>query len=419
MDKDRINKIHVFLSIFFLLFASIASYYLIKQSQNLINLQNNLPAEESFEEVLVEEKEEKISIKIEDGDTFSKLLEEAGLNLSLINKIYEASFELYDLAKIKTGYNLDLYLDSHSKEFKSLYYRISNEEELEIECQSLDNSYTCQAERRAIPYEIRIVKKGGRLESSLYLDALAAGIDERAIIEFAKALDWSIDFASDPRLNDEFKLIYEERYLDGKYQLPGTVLAGEYINDGKSFKVFYFKESEDNEGYFDEYANSVQKIFLKAPLEFKYISSGFTTGLRYIEAFNIATGHRAIDYAASLGTPIRSVGDGTVVLASYNGSYGNMIKIRHNATYQTNYGHMSKFAVKLGDKVKQGDIIGYVGSTGLSTGPHLHYEMEKHGIKINPLLEVLPPGKSILEENKELYFQEIEIYKNELKQMNF
>jgi len=153
------------------------------------------------------------------------------------------------------------------------------------------------------------------------------------------------------------KFIHEDRYLDGEYIMPGKILAGQYINDGEKYEIYYFEEDKDNSGYFDQDGNSVQKMFLKAPLAFKYISSPFTTGPRYIEAFNVSTGHRAIDYAANYGTPIKAVGDGTITFAAWNGPYGNMVKIRHNGTYNTNYGHMSKFAVKRGQKVKQGQII--------------------------------------------------------------
>ena len=153
---------------------------------------------------------------------------------------------------------------------------------------------------------------------------------------------------------------------------------------------------------------------MKAPVEFKYISSGFTTGRRYVEAFNVSTGHRAIDYAATAGTPIRSVGDGTVSFSGWNGAYGNMVKVHHNGTYSTNYGHMSKIAVRNGTKVKQGDIIGYVGSTGFSTGPHLHYEMVKNGVKINPLNEVLPPGEALTGESLIKFQEQLKLLKEEL-----
>ncbi len=278
-----------------------------------------------------------------------------------------------------------------------------------------DKSFIAQL--RPIAYDVEVVHKEAKISDSLYLSALEVGMDEKAIIALAEAFQWSIDFAMDPRVGDTFKVIYEERYLQGEYVRPGKILAARYVNDGTAYELYYFHETDNNEGYFDEEGNSVQKMFLKAPVAFKYISSGFTTGLRYVEAFNVSTGHRAIDYAAPSGTPIRSVGDGTVTFAGWNGPYGYMVSVRHNGTYSTNYAHMSKMAVKKGAKVKQGDVIGYVGSTGFSTGPHLHYEMVRNGIKINPLTEVLPPGQAIGAENKERFLQSITDWQTELRQM--
>jgi murein DD-endopeptidase MepM/ murein hydrolase activator NlpD len=198
--------------------------------------------------------------------------------------------------------------------------------------------------------------------------------------------------------------------------MPGRILAGRYINDGEPYDVYYFEESEENSGFFDDQGNSVQKIFLKAPVAFKYISSGYTTGARYIAEFRTYTSsHMAIDYAAAIGTPVRSVGDGTVIYAGWNSQgYGNYISVRHNGTYTTNYAHLSKIYVGYGQKVTQGETIGAVGSTGFSTGPHLHYEMVKNGVKVNPLREVLPPGKPIKEENQERFFTEIKKWQGEL-----
>ncbi|NCN25219.1 peptidase M23 [Candidatus Falkowbacteria bacterium CG10_big_fil_rev_8_21_14_0_10_37_14] len=342
-------------------------------------------------------------IEIVNGSTYGELMSGVGISADLANQIYKTATDKYDLVKIKVGHNLEITFDKNTDQFKQLVYKIDSEDELAV----YQNS-ELTAEIRPIPYEVKIVTKGGVVESSMYEAALKNNIDERAIIALADVFQWTIDFALDPRVNDGFKFVYEERYLNGEYQMPGRVLAGEYVNAGQKYQVYYFEEDKDNVGYFDENGNSVQKMFLKAPVSFRYISSGFTTGARYIEAFNISTGHRAVDYAAKSGTPIRSVGDGTVIMASRNGSYGNMVKVRHNGTYQTNYGHMSKFAVKQGNKVKQGDIIGYVGSTGLSTGPHLHYEMEKNGVKINPLLEIQPPGRAIKKENKPRFLTEMQ-----------
>ncbi|MBI4135495.1 M23 family metallopeptidase [Candidatus Uhrbacteria bacterium] len=358
--------------------------------------------------------------------TYSALMEETGIARPDADKIFAAAKNIYDLSQIRAGRTLDLYFNKKSSELEKLVYQIDSEEELtvtkvasaaevakEIEIASVENPW--QAQRVSIDYEIKIRKVKGVLQTSLYKWALANQIDERAIIEFANALQWSIDFANDPQVGDRFAFIFEERYRDGVYVMPSTIFAGKYLNVDKEHLAFYFEENEKNQGYFDAQGNSLQKMFLRAPVAYKYISSGFTTGLRYVQAFNVSTGHRAIDYAAAYGTPIQSVGNGTVTRAGWNGSYGNFISVRHNGTYTTNYAHLSRIAVRAGQSVSQGQVIGYVGSTGFSTGPHLHYEMEKHGAKINPLKEVLPPGKPIAQENKDKFFKEIKPYLKELE----
>lgn len=408
-NNKKMKKIIIFI---ILIILTSGSFFILKNHLHALKAEK----ENQTQEKIIENPDKKMEIEVIEGSTFGELMNKVGIDPLLTNKIYNTASSTYDLAKIKIGHKLELFFNGQTNEFKKLVYKIDSEDELIVTRQKKSNPKASStpkmidifsAEIKPIDYEIKSVTKEGKVQTSMYVAALENNIDEKAIIKFANAFQWSIDFAMDPRVGDTFKLIYEERYLDGKYQMPGKILAGQYINDEKKYQVYYFKENEDNEGYFDENGNSVQKMFLKAPVAFKYISSGFTTGARYIQAFNISTGHRAIDYAANYGTPIRAVGDGTVIFAGWNGPYGNMVKIRHNSTYQTNYGHMSKFAVKYGEKVKQGEIIGYVGSTGLSTGPHVHFEMVKNGVKINPLTEVLPPGKPIKEENKDRFFSTI------------
>lgn len=393
-------------------------------------VKNKATGSNSFEGAFLNQEEQEIpepiterteKIKIESGSTFGKLLNDNGISVSLSNELYNIALPHYDLAKVREGREIVLTYNLKSDKLKSLLYQIDNDSEIFVGREIIENDDEeialgiWQAEKRAIPYEVIIAIQEAEIESSLYQSALDAGIDERAIIELANAFQWTLDFSMDTQVGDSFKFIYEERYLNDEFIMPGKILAAKYVNSGHEYQLFYFEETEDNKGYFDEEGNSVQRMFLKAPVEFKYISSGFTTGLRYVEAFNVSTGHRAIDYAAPSGTPVRSVGDGTVVKASWNGSYGNFISVRHNGTYTTNYAHLSRYAVKNGQKVKQGDIIGFVGSTGFSTGPHLHYEMVKNGVKINPLAEIMPPGKAILEENKERFNSEIRDWTERLK----
>ena len=356
--------------------------------------------------------------------TYAGLMEQAGIAADISAAIYDASQDVYDLANIRLGRTLDLYFATTTDELRELVYQIDSEEELHVvrahvERTELpaDGASTTprvatvdiwQAAAVPINYDVAIATDEGVIDSSMYQAALDNGIDIRAIIELANAFQWTIDFALDPRVGDTFRFVYEKRFRDGEYVGPGRILAGRYVNDGTPYEVFYFEESEENSGYFDADGNSVQKLFLKAPVAFKYISSGFTTGKRYVQAFDVSTGHRAIDYAATLGTPIRAVGDGTVVSAGWSSQgYGNLTSIRHNATYTTNYAHQSRIIVKAGQKVSQGQTIGYVGSTGFSTGPHLHFEMVKNGVKINPLKEILPPGKAIAQENRQRFLDQI------------
>ncbi len=399
--------------------------FLFDQDKEIISSESDIVQLE--EEVIPEKKDRIEKVEITEGTTFGKLMEENGIRASSYMDIYDSSLDLYDLVKIRLGRFIELVYDKDTDEFKELRYKINTEDELHvrntkyIESENMASSsdelvdHSWVAEIIPIPYDIELVSKGGTVESSVYMAAINNGIDERAIIDMANAFQWSIDFAMDPRVGDTFKLLYEERSLEGEYIMPGRIFAGVYVNDGTEHYVYYFEESEDNKGFFDKDGNSVQKMFLKAPLEFRYISSGYTPGNRVVLSIGLSGPHRAIDYAAPIGTPIRTVGDGTVTFAGWSSvGYGYLTSIRHNGTYSTNYAHQSKLGVRVGQKVKQGDVIGYVGSTGYSTGPHLHYEMLKNGAKIDPLKEVLPPGKPIKEENKERFFELVEEYNKKL-----
>jgi len=403
------EKYFKFILLIFLISASIFTYvgfFYQPSAKDEVNLDKEAGEKNIFEEKMPKEKI--IQVEITEGATYGKLMEEAGLSLVAQN-IYNAAEDVYDLSQIRLGRFIELVYDGATNECKGLNYQINVEEKL---CVVKNEDGQWEAKKEEIQYETKIVNAAGTVQSSMYEAALENGIDERAVVELANAFQWTIDFAMDPRVGDTFEFVYEELYLDGEYIMPGMILAGRYVNAGEPYEIYYFEESEDNKGYFDADGNSVQKMFLKAPVAFKYISSGYTNGKRYVEAFNVATNHRAIDYAADYGAPIRSVGDGTVAFAGWNsGGYGNLTKIRHNGTYSTNYAHQSKISVRVGQKVKQGQIIGYVGSTGFSTGPHLHYEMVKNGVKINPLREILPPGEPIKEGNKERFLSKMEKYK--------
>ncbi|HJV33042.1 MAG TPA: peptidoglycan DD-metalloendopeptidase family protein [Patescibacteria group bacterium] len=342
--------------------------------------------------------------------TFSVLMQDSGVSGADAAAIYAAAKDIYDLAAIRAGKSIDLYRERPGGPYVELVYALNDEEELHVRRQGA----AWVAAKETIAYEIRQKTVEGTIDSSLYAAAMAQGVDERAVIAMADVFQWTIDFAQDVRVGDTFKLIYEERYRDGKYVMPGHVLAAEYVNDGTAYRGYRFVDSKGEEGYYDEKGMSLRKMFLKAPVAFKYITSGFTTGLRYVSAFNTSTGHRAIDYAAKAGTPIRATADGVVSFAGWGGPYGNKVTIRHNATYSTNYCHQSKMIVKKGQKVSQGQVIGYVGSTGFSTGPHLHYEMVKNGTKINPLKETFPGTDPVPDAEKPAFEEVVRQWQDKL-----
>jgi len=340
-------------------------------------------------------------IEVSPGKTYGELIREAGIKPREAREIYEVALPFYDLAGLNAGRNLNLYFSKNSGELKKFSYRLDSEEKLVVQKTETATSSDWRAQRKKIPYKTKQAFAQGQIKTSLYTDGQENGLDVETIIKLANAFQWTIDFAMETQKGDSFKLIYEKRYLDGEYVMPGKILAAQYINAGKKHEIYYYEESKDNQGYFTPEGKSAQKMFLKAPVSYKYISSGFTHGPRYLAKFKMFTSsHRAIDYAASVGTPIRSVGDGTVTRAGWSSAgYGYLTTVRHNSTYTTRYAHQNRIIVSPGQKVKQGEVIGYVGNTGLSTGPHLHYEMIKYGSKINPLTEELPPSKSILKEN--------------------
>ena len=354
------------------------------------------------------------TIEVVSGSTYGILMEQAGIGGTDAATVFEAAEEIYDLSNVRIGREIELMFDRESGVFICLVYQIDSEEILEVIRRERFGEGEWVAERKEIPYEVSVRTVEGTIESSLYESALAQDIDERAIIALADVFQWEIDFVMDVRKGDSYRFIYEERFLNGEYVMPGKVLAAKYINVDKPYYAFYFEDNDNEWGYYDEKGGSVERLFLKTPASFKYISSGFTTGQRYISAFDVYTGHRAIDYAAPIGTPVRTVGQGTVVFAGWAGSYGYKVSVRHNSTYTTNYCHLSKMLVSYGQKVAQGQTIGKVGSTGFSTGPHLHYEMVKYGTKINPLKEEFPSVDPVPEEELERYLESIQEYKKQL-----
>lgn len=242
----------------------------------------------------------------------------------------------------------------------------------------------------------RQIVAGGDISSSLFKAAAKAGISDQSIMKLAGIFAWDIDFVLDIREGDEFVVIFEELWREGELVKQGDILAAEFINQGEVFRALRYVEPGGQIDYFTPQGNNVRKAFLRAPVSFTRISSNFNPRRRHPK-LNTIRAHKGVDYAAPLGTPVQASGDGKVIFRGRKGSYGNTVIIQHGGNITTLYGHLSQFSgkAKNGARVRQGNIIGYVGQTGLATGPHLHYEYRKNGVHMNPRTVSLPAAEPI------------------------
>ena len=262
-----------------------------------------------------------------------------------------------------------------------------------------------KASEQAVQLDTRIVMKSGEIRSSLFGATDAAGVPDAISTQMAEVFSSEIDFHLDLRKGDRFSVVYEMLYHKGEPVKTGRVLATQFINQGKSYQAVYFKDREGHEGYYTPEGNNLRKAFLRSPLEFSRITSGFTTA-RFHPILKTWRAHKGVDYGAPTGTRVRVTADGVVAVAGNHSGYGNLIVIQHQANFSTAYGHLSAFAKGLhkGSHVRQGDVIGYVGATGMATGPHLHYEFRVAGVQRNPLTIPMPQSFPIAQRYKNDFF---------------
>lgn len=350
------------------------------------------------EEVIAAPKQITSTYQVADGDTFTSAMEALGISYADALAIVEAATDVFDFTSIRVGKTFELV--SENNQPLELRYEPDMETTIRVDLQK--NFETTSEE---IQYDIELTRADVTITDSLFASGVREGLSEVLLLEYVDVFAWEVDFATVVQENDSYTVIYEELYRDGEYVGTGDVVYGSFNNVGDESFAYQFTDETGETGYFDAEGNSLIRPFLKAPLSYSRITSGFSYA-RFHPVLNTTTPHRAIDYAAPMWTPIMAVADGTVVYAGWNGGYGNFIEIRHNGVYQTNYAHLVDYEVGYGDKVKQGDVIGYVGSTGYSTGPHLHYEVEVNGEKVNPLEVEFPKGESVSEAYRAAFEQE-------------
>jgi murein DD-endopeptidase MepM/ murein hydrolase activator NlpD len=345
-------------------------------------------------------------LKIKSGDNLSKLFKKSGFSAKSLHQIMQLGDATSVLKDIRPGQFIEFGKNADNK-LTALKYAPSKIEQLiVINDHAADGQAHWHATWERKEIETRTAQTSATIHDSLFFSAANAGLSDKLIMQMAGIFGWDIDFALDIRKGDSFSVIYEERYLEGEKITDGEIIAAEFINQGKKHQAIRFTDSDNHTDYYSATGASMRKAFLRTPLKFSRISSRFTHK-RWHPVLKKWRSHKGVDYAAPTGTPVKATSDGKIAFRGNKGGYGKVIFLKHGKTYTTVYGHLSKYAknTSKGSKVKQGQIIGYVGSTGLATGPHLHYEMRVNGVHRNPLTVKLPKAKSINAKYKESFTQ--------------
>ncbi|PLX11698.1 MAG: metalloendopeptidase [Marinilabiliales bacterium] len=339
----------------------------------------------------------------------ARLLTEAGVERDIVNKATYRSSEVFNIRNIKAGNHYKLYYTKDSAQtLKYFVYTHSPTEYLKVSLGSEPNAIKGEK-------EITIVRKtcSGIVSSSLWSTMIENNIDPMMAIRLSEIYAWTVDFFGLEE-GDKFKVIYDEQFVDSIPIGIGEIYAASFNHRGEELLAYEF-EQDGIKSFFDENGKSLRRQFLKAPLRFSRISSGYSNS-RMHPILRIRRPHRGVDYAAAAGTPIYSIGDGTVIAKGYTKSAGYYIKVRHNSVYTSGYNHLSRYpkGIKKGQRVSQGQIVGYVGSTGYATGPHLDFRMWKNGYAVNPLSIKAPPVNPISENELPSYQNAISSLKQEL-----
>ena len=387
-------------------------------NKNYRNVINNIYFQKSVTQIFnnLTPRYKSVDHKISSGETFDKILNKYSISSEEILEIKKSLNSDYNLNNLKTNLDIKFTIDqSNSKKIIFFLFPISRTEKIQL-TKNLD---TDLFEKKTIITNLntKIVFKEGKITQSLYKTAVDLNVQPNIIIEFARIYGFQVDFQRDIRKNDNFQIMYEVFEDDnGKVFETGNIIFANLKLSGINNSLYYF-DKKGSEGHYDENGKSVEKALMKTPINGARLSSAFGMRKHPIDGFNKM--HRGTDFAAPMGTPIMASGSGVITRARWCGGGGNCVKIKHNSTYETIYAHMKNFArgIKEGARVKQGQIIGYVGSTGKSTGPHLHYEVVVNGKKINSQKLKLPSGK-ILKNTERKIFEvakiKLDVLKSEL-----
>ncbi|MFK7794531.1 MAG: OapA family protein [Gammaproteobacteria bacterium] len=328
-------------------------------------------------------------VTIKQGDTLSTLFSKRGLNTEL-HKIMLLGDQVRELKSVHPNQKLHFHIKDEN------LVGIELETSVNRRLKVIKQEHDYKVDEIVRDFETRTQVASSTIKNSLFLAGQQAGLSDSLIMQLANVFGWDIDFALDIRSGDQFSVIYEEKYLDGEKIKDGAIIAAEFVNAGESYQAVRYTDSKGNTDYYSPNGRSMRKPFLRTPVDFARISSGFNLKRKH-PVLNRIRAHKGVDYAASTGTPIKASGDGKIIHHGTKGGYGRTIIVKHGSSYSTLYAHMHKYAknTQVGKRVKQGQIIGYVGKSGLATGPHLHYEFRVNGVHRNPLTVKLPDASPL------------------------
>lgn len=347
--------------------------------------------------------------KVRSGDTLSHIFKRVGLNSKTVHNVVHGNGDVKLLNRLHPGQTFKF--DITNNELHSLEFVISRTESLLVS--QANGDYKAEKKIKSLVPFTSYAE--GRIDSSLFLAAQEAGLSQGLIMELAGIFGWDVDFVLDIRKGDSFRVIYQELHLDGEKVKDGNILAAEFINQGHKFTAVRYETSDRGASYFTPKGDSMRKAFLRSPIDFARISSHFNLRRKHPVLHTIRA-HKGTDYAASRGTPIKSTGDGKVIFAARKGGYGRVVIVQHGQKYRTLYAHLNGFGrgIRAGTRVRQGQLVGTVGSSGLATGPHLHYEFYVNGSVRNPVTVKLPHANPISKADKTNFLATADKMKSQL-----
>ena len=383
--------------------SAIFNYQKKLKSQRYNGFIDNIYLKKTLNEIIndLEPRFKKYNHKIKSGETFNNILESYSIDIEEINILKENLIKKININKLNTNQKIQITIDQTNNKIKEFIFEISNTEKIYLSRENANKDFSQKI--LTLKLDKKIIYKENIIKQSLYKAATDQKIPPNTIIEFARIYGFQVDFQRDIRKLDKFQIMYEI-FTDKSNKVieTGNILFANLKLSGQDNSLYYF-DKKKNEGHYDKNGKSIQKALMKTPINGARLSSSFGMRKHPIDGFNKM--HRGTDFAAPKGTPIMASGNGIVKKIGWCGGGGNCVKIKHNSTYETVYAHMSKFArgIKSGVRVKQGQTIGYVGSTGKSTGPHLHYEVIVNGKKVNSQTLKLPSGKVLKGKDRQMF----------------